>query len=34
LVTIIGLHKGRVYFLDQDGLTSSFSLDSLEAAIR
>ncbi|MCX6558900.1 MAG: hypothetical protein NTZ26_00165 [Candidatus Aminicenantes bacterium] len=29
LVTIIGLRKGRVYFLDRDGLASSLSLDSL-----
>ncbi len=34
LVTIIGLRKGRVYFLDRDGLASSLSLDSLEAVIR
>ena len=34
LVTIIGLRKGRVYFIDREGLASSLDLDSVDSVIR
>jgi hypothetical protein len=33
LVTIVGLRRGRVYFIDRDGMTSSLAVDSVDAIL-